>query len=127
MAVRVEVKLKALKGRNKEKETIRVALLNLGYESDVPEIIVPLDVARELGFLPELPPDARMEEYYSVSGKFTARKIPSAVEIDLMGRKLTADVVISDFEREVLLSDATVSAFGIIIEEAKAGKWRFRE
>jgi hypothetical protein len=127
MAVRVEVKLKALKGRGKEKETTKVALLNLGYETDVPETIIPLDVARELGFLPELPPDARMEEYYSVSGKFTARKIPSAVEIDLAGRKLTADVVISDFEREVLLSDATVGAFGIIIEEAKAGKWRFRE
>jgi hypothetical protein len=69
MVVRVELKLKALKGKGKEKETNRVALLNLGYESDVPGIIIPLDVARELEFLPELPPDARLEEYYSVSGE----------------------------------------------------------
>ena len=127
MGVRLEVRLKALKGK-KEGEEIEVrALLNSGYESEDPEIIVPLEVAKRLGFFPDLPEDTLVEEYYSVSGKFEARKIPKAVEIYVEDKKLVAHVVISEFEREVLLSDSVISGFGIIIEDAKLGKWKFRE
>jgi hypothetical protein len=127
MAVRLEVELKAIKGKERGKKIKVRALLNSGYESDQPEAVIPAEIARELGFLPNLPPETVIEEYYSVSGKFLARKIPQAIEISLNEKKLAANVVISEFEREVLLSDATISEFGIIIEDAKLGKWRFRE
>ena len=80
MAVRLDVELKALKGGVGRKVKTR-ALLNSGYESDKPEIIIPTEIARELGFFPNLPPETRVEEYYSVSGKFLARKIPDVTEV----------------------------------------------
>ena len=127
MAVRLEVELKALKGKNRGKVVKCKALLNSGYESETPEIVIPIDVAEKLGFLPELPEETRMEEYYSVSGKFVARRIPDAVEVKLADRSVVASAVIVDFEREVLLSDATISELGIIILDAKRGEWRLRE
>lgn len=127
MAVRLDVRLKAVKGKNKGREVTTTAVLNTGYETEYPEAIFPREIAEALGFLPELPVEARDEVYFSVSGKFTAKKIPEAVEISSHGKKIVASVVISDFEREVLLSDASISSFGIIIEDAKLGKWRFRE
>lgn len=126
MAVRVKVELKALKGSKKDSIVKTKALLNSGYESDEPEIVIPSQIAMELGFLPNLPPDTILEEYFSVSGKFLARKIPEAVEVTLKGKKLVNHVIISEFEKEVLFSDATISGFKIIIEDAKLGKWKFR-
>ena len=72
-------KTKGSERKGKRKEVAAKALLNLGYESDVPEVIIPLNVARSLGFLPELPSDVS-------SGKFTARKIPEGVEITWVRR-----------------------------------------
>jgi hypothetical protein len=62
MAVRVEVKLRALKGKGEEEETTTTALLSTGYEREVSELIVPLNIAQAPRSLPELPPDARVEE-----------------------------------------------------------------
>jgi hypothetical protein len=127
MAVRLEVKLRALKGKKRKKsEVSTLALLNSGYETDLPEAVLPVNIAERLGFLPLLPKDTVLEEYFSVSGKFTARKIPRGIEISIGDKKVVAEAVISEFEREVLLSDATISEFEIVIEDAKKGEWRFK-
>jgi hypothetical protein len=40
---------------------------------------------------------------------------------------VVCDVAISEYEDEVLLSDQSMSAFGIVIEDAGKGTWRFRD
>lgn len=40
-----------------------VALVNSGYETLEPEVLVPSAVARELGLLPVLPPGSMVKEY----------------------------------------------------------------
>mgnify|MGYP000701642243 CR=1 FL=1 len=44
MVVRVKLKIKSKKG-----EVITKALINSGYESEEPEILVPVNIARNLG------------------------------------------------------------------------------
>jgi len=50
MGVRVKVRV-----RYRDASLDLVALVNTSYETDVPEILVPMDVAERLKLLPKLP------------------------------------------------------------------------
>lgn len=125
MVVRVRVRLESLRKSGKKVE--REVISTTGYESEKPKALIPLRVAEELGLFPELPPDRRVEEYLSASGKFSARKIPRAVRIKLEGRGVVAHAVLSEFEEEIPLNDATISALGVVIVDPKRGVWEFRQ
>ena len=62
MVVRVKIRLKALKGK-KGKMVDTIALLNAGFESEEPEIVIPIRVAERLGLWPKLPEDTEIESY----------------------------------------------------------------
>ena len=61
MAVRV--KLKTGKG-----QVVTSALANTGFETEEPEVVLPLKVAELLGIYPSPPPGSTLEEYSAVGG-----------------------------------------------------------
>lgn len=132
MVVRVRVKLKALKG--KVGETIEsVALLNAGYESKEPEIIIPIGVAERLGFWPRLPEGTEVESY-EVAGKIKVRtySIEGGLEVQIITKDKASNpiktrTIIMEGQDEILLSDSSISIHQIIIEDAKLGIWRFKK
>jgi hypothetical protein len=48
------------------------ALVNTGYETDVPELLVPVGVAERLGLWPKLPEGVVVETYKTASGLMRA-------------------------------------------------------
>jgi predicted aspartyl protease len=52
-----------------------VALVNTGYETDVPEILVPVSVAEKLGIYPRLPDGTIIETYKTAAGLVKAHRV----------------------------------------------------
>jgi hypothetical protein len=131
VVVRIRLRIKALKGEvGKIVET--VALVNAGFESDEPEIIVPMELAKELGLWPRLPEGTRTEIYeVAGGGKVRTYRIGEGLETQVIAGGVSSDPVktaatLMEGEREVVLSDKAISAHRIILEEVGAGIWRFR-
>ena len=131
MVVRVRVRLKALKGR--EGEVVEsVAILNSGYESKDPEVIIPVRLAERLGLWPRLPEGAEVESYevaggievriYSIEGGLESQVIAE----DEASNPIKTRTIIMEGQNEVLFSDSSISAHKIILEDVKAGLWRFK-
>jgi hypothetical protein len=129
--VRLKVKLKVLKGARAGSEIETVAIANTGYGSDQLEVALPEMLARELGFLPELPQSTRVEKYLSATGFAEVHYIPEALEIlvESAGRSegpILVSACISATD-EVLINDRLIEEFGIILERPGSGLWRFSD
>ncbi len=103
-----------------------VALVNSGYESEIPEIHLPIPLARKLGFLLE----HLKAERYRVVGSETTTYILGHVEVkavteDRESEWVKARAVSVPGEMEVLLSDALIEELGINIVKPKSGLWKF--
>jgi len=125
MGVRVRIVVRALRGRSPGAQVETTALVNTGYETEEPEVLLPRALAEHLG-LPTRAPEARRTYYEAPIGLFSMSFVEDAVEVELagLGARLTADVAISDHEREVLLSDRAVEELGIIILRPGEGLWK---
>jgi hypothetical protein len=128
MGVRVRVKLRSLQtGR----EVITVALLNAGYETEKPECLLPVRLAEELEVWPKLPKGARVKNYETAGGPVRMYCIEDGVEVVVVAgdesSKCISNLVVSQIEKEVLLSDAAIEALNIIIDSPLKGLWRFRD
>jgi len=58
-----------------------IALVNTGYETDVPEILIPIALAERLGIWPRLPENTTIETYETyktASGLMKVYRIPGA-------------------------------------------------
>jgi len=107
-----------------------VALINTGYETDVPELLVPVSVAERLGLWPKLPEDTVVETYKTASGLMRVYRV-RGVRAGLLvsgteDRDVEVYLVISEHTDEALISDQLASAFGIVIEDPARGLWRLR-
>ncbi|MCC6042901.1 MAG: hypothetical protein LM598_04665 [Candidatus Verstraetearchaeota archaeon] len=107
-----------------------VALVNTGYETDVPELLVPVSVAERLGLWPKLPEDTVVETYKTASGLMRVYRV-RGVRAGLLvsgteERDVEVYLVISEHTDEALISDQLASAFGIVIEDPAKGLWRLR-
>ena len=127
MAIRVKVLIKRGKG-----EVDTVAIVNAGYESDEPEALVPVRLAERLGMWPELPQGTRVEAYRSAGGIVSLYSVPKAVDIvvkteDKNRGSSSVNIVISDKEEEVLLSDKLIDSLDIEILKPGKGIWRFAD
>ena len=71
MAVRVRLRIKAVKGVRAGKAVETTALVNTGFETDSPELLVPLRLSEALGFWPELPEGTKVEVYETAGGSLT--------------------------------------------------------
>ncbi|MHA1593943.1 MAG: hypothetical protein ACTSXX_04285 [Candidatus Baldrarchaeia archaeon] len=121
MVVRVKVRIK-----HEDKVVESSAVANSGYETDEPEIHVPLACAKELGFkLTGL----RGESYRVVGGATSVyilgEVFVQVVEEDKSSEWVKAKAVVVPEEYEVILSDKLLDALGIEIIKAGMGYWRF--
>jgi predicted aspartyl protease len=128
MGVRVKLGVKALDSKSSLELS---SLLNTGFESEMPELILPIRVAELLGFWPELPRGKRIKNYETPGGVAKMYYLANALEVRAVtGDKETKPVrcagVISEVEREVLASDKLIDKLDIAIESAGEGIWRFR-
>jgi len=128
MAIRVRLKLKSRLGLRKEIDAI--ALVNSGFEADSPQILVPVEIAKELDLYAHLL-EARIESYGTVAGPVRLYVLPNSVEVwieesDARSPRVVCDVLISNLEREVLISDYLAGELGIIAEDFRVGLWRLK-
>jgi len=127
MAVRVRLRVRA-KQSGKAVET--TALVNSGFETDRPQLLIPLALAEELGLWPELPPKTRIEVYGTAGGAARLYVAPNALEVSILIEgetpSILCDALISDIEHEVLIGDKLGGALGLILEDLAEGIWRLK-
>ncbi|PCN50680.1 hypothetical protein B6U99_02985 [Candidatus Geothermarchaeota archaeon ex4572_27] len=126
MAVRVRLRIRA---RASGREVVTSALVNSGYEVDEPEILLPRRLVDYLGIAVEAP-HARPLIYETPTGLYRLLMTPKAVDVhldDLCIEVKGVNVAVSEFEREVLLSDKLTSALGIQLLDVAEGVWRHRD
>ena len=128
MAVRVKLRIKSRLDPSRSVESI--ALVNSGFEADTPQLLIPVKLAEELGLARRLL-EARVEAYGTVGGPIRVYVLPSSIEVAIAeegapSKVIVADAVISEYEREVLISDYLAGELGIIVEDFKEGVWRLK-
>lgn len=127
MGVRVQIEIKS----NLSHVTARTAaLLNSGYESETPELLLPAGLAQVLNMFPSLPAAAESVSYETAGGITRMYRIENALQVrvsvhDRQTQFITCGAVISELEREAILSDAALEAFGVLVVSPRSGKWRF--
>jgi len=126
VGVRVKVRIK-YGGRSVD----LIALVNTGYETDVPEILIPVDIAEKLGLWPKLPDNTLVETYKTASGLMKVYRVGGAnislLIDDVEVRSTETYVVISEYVDEALISDQLTSKLDIVIEDPAKGLWKLRE
>lgn len=129
MAIRLKLKLKS--SLNEEIETI--ALINSGYETSKPEILIPSTLAYSLKLYPTLPSGSEVREYVLADGTRTRLiKIPEAVEVSVVTEDrivgpIKCDVVIAEKAEEPLIGDKLTDALQIVALAIGEGLWCFKD
>jgi len=126
MGVRVKVRIKSSRG-----ETETPALVNTGFETEQPEILLPVKLAEELGLYPPKR-GSMLQEYSAVGGTTLLIRSSESAYVQVMvedrGTDPTEAVpLISDKESEALISDKLASRLKISIDDPAEGIWRFRD
>ena len=124
MVVKVRIKI-----RTKAGSTSVPAVLNTGFESEEPELVLPLELAVELGVWPS--GEVEYADYTTAGGSTSLPVVKKAARVELLledqkTKPMICNAVIDPNVDEVLLSDSAIDELGIIILSAK-GKWRFRD
>lgn len=128
MAVRVKVRIRTSKDQYAETS----ALANTGYETIESEVLIPVRVAERLKVWPHLPPNTRIDSYSTAGGTTKVHRIENYAKLEVLVsdkiiEPVRCNIIISEIEDEVLLSDSLLSALGIVIEDPRKGLWRFRD
>ncbi|HID90693.1 TPA: hypothetical protein EYP44_01885 [Candidatus Bathyarchaeota archaeon] len=132
MAIRVRVRLRAIKGSSIGSEVETAALVNLGYEASAPDLVLPAKLAEGLGLWPP-PREAVPAEGVAAGGQVVeVCYVTNCLEVELLTGDRTqgpiqANVAIAEREDEVLLSDFLSGVLRIAVEDPIEGLWRFRD
>lgn len=128
MAIRLRLKLV------KENNSVEVtALVNSGYETLEPEILVPSSVARNLSLYPQLPQGATVKEYRLADGssskliKISKTISVYALEEDRMVGPVESSLTIAERAEEPLISDKLAGKLGIVALDFGEGLWCFKD
>ncbi len=128
MAVRLKLRLKLLKtGKTYD----IIALVNSGFETITPQLLIPRKLAEELGIWPDMLPRAKIVTYGTPGGVVRNYLISDAVmvsviEQDLETQEESADITISEIEEEVLISDKLAGKLGIVLEDIGEGLYSLK-
>jgi len=125
VACRVRVRLR------RDYKTIETsAVLNSGFETDSPDIIIPVELAKRLGLWPPEEESSILLE--TGGGEVSLTYHISALELELIlgdrePKKTVVNVLINPYVHEVLISDYVSSILGIILLDFKRGLWRLSD
>ena len=128
MAIRLRIRLV-----REGKSVDVVALINSGYETREPEVLLPVAIAIQLSIYPRLPEGAIVKEYRLADGSITKLiKVLRAVQIyvveeDRVVGPVEASLVIAEKAEEVLISDKLAGKLGIVALDFGEGLWCFRD
>lgn len=105
------------------------ALVNTGFETERPQLLIPLRLARELSLWPP-PPQAQIEEFGTAGGPVRNYVVRDALEVcvdagDRTKGPVSCDAIISNLEFEVLINDKLGGELGIVLLDLAKGKWKF--
>lgn len=106
-----------------------IALLNSGFEAPTPQLLIPVDIARDLGLWP--PMDAIEVTLETAGGPLRAWFYPRRARTrviagDAESRDVETDIIVSPLADEPLISDMLAEEFEIVVESFGRGLWRFR-
>jgi hypothetical protein len=106
-----------------------VALVNSGFETETPQLLLPKLAAEKLGFQP--PAEALKQTYDTGGGPAELWVYPESVEVKILaGRKTSkevkADLVVSHIENEALIGDKLSGELKITVEDFGRGLWKIR-
>lgn len=124
MAVRVRLLIK-----HGDKSIESSALVNSGYETDTPQLLVPIPVAEKLELWP---PIKALEETYDTAGGptrvwvYPKKAFTQIVGERIDGKDVLTDIVVSPIEDELLISDKLAGELEIVVEDFGRGLWRLR-
>lgn len=124
MAVRVKLSV-----IYRDKEIHVIALVNSGFETDTPQLLLPEATAERLGVSP---PSGALELTYDTAGGPTKVWVyPKKIKVKILAKgafskKVSADLAVSPIEDEVLISDKLAGELKIVVEDFGKGVWRLR-
>lgn len=124
MAARVRIAFRGRGGRTLE----AAALLNGGFESASPAVLLPASIATRL--LSDPLSKARPATFSVAAGKATLFVVRERLKArvataDRRGPEAWLNVLVAQREEEVILSDTAIDALGVKIESFGKGLWRF--
>ncbi|RLG73284.1 MAG: hypothetical protein DRO08_02290 [Thermoprotei archaeon] len=118
MALRIKVKICY---RSKCVETL--ALLNTGFETPVPMISLPIELAEKLGLQVGTPIEFEGPGLTRGSS-YHGGEVTITVSSEKETREIKAQALITPGEEEAIMSDKCIEALGIVID-LKSRKWWF--
>jgi hypothetical protein len=125
VACRVKVRLK-VGGRVFE----GAAILNSGFETDSPDIAIPVHVARELGLWP--PTTRTLAALETGGGDVLLPYYESCATLELVlpdrePKAVRVNVIVDPHIDEVAISDYVASELGVMLIDFKKGLWRLAD
>jgi len=122
VGVRVKVKIEA-----NDRSIITSALVNSGFESTSPDIIVPMGLAEKLGLWP--PTEVESEEALTAGGQVTLYLVKRNARISIIcgnevRKVIKGNLIVNPHVDEVLLSDYVIDELGIVVISFRRGLWR---
>ena len=121
-----------LRIRSGADEVVMPGLVNSSYETDEPELLIPTNIARALDLWPET--RGALHEHYKVAGgmeiSVVRLKGVATAEVlteDRASDAVKCDIVVSEGEEELIISDKLASKLGLSIIDIGEGIWCFRD
>ena len=123
MGIRVKVKIMV-----NERAVETSALVSSGFESDRPDVCIPLNLARVLNLWPP-PGEVESEEATTAGGDVTLYLLNVQARVQLIASgEVKSDIpctlVVNPYVDEVLLSDYVIDELGIVAISFRRGEWR---
>ena len=128
MPVRLRVEIRRARSRE---AIVLTALVNTGFTSEEPDILVPASVARALGLWPQ--PDGSLSVILDTAGgEVEGYMVPRSALVrvltdDRVSEAVLANVIVDPLAEEVLISDALAEELGIQILYPRRGVWKFAD
>jgi len=128
MAVRVKLRIRSRTSGEVAKVS---ALINTGFETESPQLLIPVRLARQLSLYPP-PPTSSVVEIGTAGGPARVFLVRDAVDVwavaeDREVGPRPADVLISPIEEEALVNDKLTEELGIVLLAPGSGRWRFAD
>jgi len=105
------------------------ALVNSGFETDTPDIVVPLTIAEKLNLWP---PKSSVSAVLNTGGEVITPYYENCGELELVledrePKRIRVNIVVNPYVDEVALSDYVSSELGIVLLDIKRGLWRLTD